>query len=180
MTSIESTRLARTARRAVIVAIAAAVALLVSIGASAPPAHAASICVWGGTPAAPTGEFVIKPGLTWTPAGAPLRFRATGPAEGDACRSTVTFQGAIRAGSSCAAIVFEGVVKGVPGVATFWGPGQAITHEFLYDRDGELVGFNHPSVLNQEFAEQVAGDPTACSSPEGFTHGKFSSLITLF
>jgi hypothetical protein len=165
--------------RALIAAVTA-VACLVWIGASAPQAEATTACIWGGTPAFPTGEFTISPGLTWTPAAEPLDLKATGPAKGDACKDTVTFTGIVHAGSTCGAIVFEGVVKGVPGVARFWGPGQAVTHEFLYDKDGHLVGFNDPSVVNRDLVEQIAGNPTSCATPEGFTHGRFSSVITLF
>jgi hypothetical protein len=175
----ESTKTTQIRSRALIGAVAAA-ACLVLIGTSAPQAEAATACIWGDTPAAPTGEFTIKPGLTWTPAAGPLNLRATGPAKGDACKDTVTFEGVVRAGSTCGAIVFEGVVKGVPGVERFWGPGNVIAHEFLYDRDGELVGFNDPSVVNQDLVEQILGNPNSCNTPEGFTHGRFSSIITLF
>src|SRR5262249_39630445 len=108
------------------------------------------------------------------------KLKATGPAEGDACNSTVTFEGVVRAGSTCALLHFEGRVRGVPGVATFWGPGSAVTHEFLYDRDGNLTGFNNPTVVNPDLVEQIADNPNACNSPEGFTHGRFSSTIELF
>jgi hypothetical protein len=165
--------------RALTASVATAACLLL-IALSAPQAEAATACIWGGTPAAPTGEFTIEPGLTWTPAPAPLDLKATGPAKGDACKDTVTYQGIVHAGSTCAAIVFEGVVKGVPGVARFWGPGSAaITHEFLYDRNGELVGVNNPSIVTQYFAEQLI-DGANCNPPQGFTHGRFSSVITLY
>jgi hypothetical protein len=72
------------------------------------------------------------------------------------------------------------VVKGVAGVERFWGPGQAMTHELLYDGDGQLVGFNDPSVVNQDLIEQIVSNPNSCNTPEGFTHGRFSSVITLF
>jgi hypothetical protein len=179
--TIERTNPSRMVIRILIVAIGAVTAWLVSIWTAAEPARAATTCVWGGTPAAPTGKFWINPGLRWIPAPAPLPFRATGPAEGQACKRTVTFEGTMPAGSNCALVGFEGVVKGVPGVARFWGRGAApITHEFLYDRNGELVGFNNPSVLNAYLVEGIVNDPDSCASPEGFTHGYFSSVITLF
>jgi hypothetical protein len=161
-------------------ATVAAGACLLLIALSAPQANAATACIWGGTPDAPTGEFTIKPGLLWTPAPAPLDLLATGPAEGDACKDTVTFKGILHAGSNCAAIVFEGVVKGVPGVARFVGPGGAvITHELLYDKHGELVGFNNPMVLT-DLVDQIVNEGANCDPPRGFTHGRFSSVITLF
>lgn len=168
--------------RAVIVALAVAAASLVAVGAGVATAQEAPrVCIWGGTLAAPTGTFVIEPGLRNTPSPVPLEFKATGPAEGDACRSTVTFQGVIRAGSSCAVLHFEGRVRGVPGVQTFWGPGSAVmTSEFLYDPYGNHVGFNNPTILSQATAEQIAESPNSCNSPEGFTHGHFSSTIELF
>jgi hypothetical protein len=86
-----------------------------------------------------------------------------------------------RAGRLHVAVLhFEGRVRGVPGVATFWGPGSLVTHEVLYDRDGNLVGSDHPSVVNRDLVEQLAANPNACNSPEGFTHGRFNSTIELF
>jgi hypothetical protein len=167
--------------RAMVVTLAAAAASLVSVGWSAAPAAAATTCVWGGTPAAPTGQFVIDPGVTNTPAPAPLRFKAWGPAVGEACDDTVTFTGGIPAGSNCAVLQFEGRVKGIPGVARFWGPGTAaMTHEWLYDKNGNIVGFDNPTILNQFFVERLASNPNVCNTPEGFTHGRFSATITLF
>lgn len=167
--------------RMTIVALAVAAAGVASSGVGPAQAQAApNICVWGGTPAEPTGTFTIQPGVRNTPAPAPLKLKATGPAEGDACRSTVTFEGVARAGSTCAVLHFEGRVRGVPGVETFWGPGSLVTHEFLYDRDGNLVGFNNPTVVNRDLIEQIAANPNSCNSPEGFTHGRFSSTIELF
>ena len=37
-------------------------------------AQATSTCTWGGTPAAPTGKFTVKPGITNTPTPEPLKF----------------------------------------------------------------------------------------------------------
>jgi hypothetical protein len=167
--------------RVTIVALAVAAAGVASSGIGPAQAQTApNICVWGGTPAEPTGTFTIEPGVRTTPAPFPLKLKATGPAEGDACKSIVTFEGVVRAGSTCAVLHFEGRVRGVPGVATFWGPGQAVAHEFLYDGDGNLVGFNNPTVVNRDFVEGIVGSPDSCNSPEGFTHGRFSSTIELF
>jgi len=171
--------------RATIVALAVAAAGVGSAGIGSVDAQEApTVCVWGGTPAAPTGTFSITPGLRWTPAPGPLKLRATGPAEGDACKRTVTFEGVLRAGSTCAVQHFEGRVRGVPGVERFWGPGAAVVaREFLYDGDGNHVGFNSPSVLNQDLIERIVQSPglnQSCGSPEGFTHGRFSSIIELF
>jgi hypothetical protein len=156
---------------------AAACSLLMAL--SAPQAEAATACIWGGTPDAPTGEFTIEPGVLWTPAPAPLDLKATGPAEGDACKGRVTFEGIVRAGSTCAALVFEGSVRGVPGVERFVGPGNVIAHELLYDKHGELVGFNDPSIVT-DLVDQILANEASCDPPQGFTHGRFSSVITLF
>jgi hypothetical protein len=67
-------------------------------------------------------------------------------------------------------------------VESFWGPGLSavIANEFLYDGDGNHVGFNNPSILNRDLLEQIAENGVACNTPEGFTHGRFSSTIELF
>ena len=168
--------------RATIVALAVAAAGVASAGmGTARAQETPTLCIWGGTPAAPTGTFTIEPGLQWTPAPGPLKLKATGPAEGDACKSTVTFEGVVRAGSTCAVQHFEGRVKGIQGVETFWGPGVAgVAHEFLYDGDGNQAGFDDPSVVNQDLVEGIVESPDSCASPEGFTHGSFSSTIVLF
>jgi hypothetical protein len=167
--------------RATLIAVAVAAAAAASLGMG--PAHgqeAPASCVWGGTPAAPTGTFTIEPGIRTTPAPYPLKLKATGPAEGTACKDTVTFEGWVRAGSTCALLHFEGTVRGVAGVETFWGPGNVVAHEFLYDRQGNLVGFNNPTIVNRELIEGLVESPDSCNTPEGVTHGSFSSTIELF
>jgi hypothetical protein len=137
------------------------------------------VCTWGGTPAATTGTFTIKPGLTLTPSAGPLRFVATGPLEGGAgCEGKLTFDGVIHAGGTCAAQEFEGTVRGLPGVARFWGPGGAgVVHEFLYDKDGNVVGADQPQVLSGATRGSELSD---CNTPAGFTQGDFSSVVELF
>jgi len=165
--------------RAIIGALTVA-AVSLAVGWGAAPAQAATSCIWGGTPAEPTGTFTISPGIKSTPAPGPLKLKATGPAEGSSCQSTVTFEGEVEAGSTCAVLIFDGMVKGVQGVQRFWGPGTApMTQELLYDKAGNVVGFNNPSATNQGLAEQILADPVSCASREGFTHGSFSSIITL-
>jgi hypothetical protein len=164
------------------IALAVAAAAL-SAGWNAPIAGAAPtrplLCTWGGTPAAPTGEFTISPGLTNLPSAGPLAFRATGVLGGGGeCTGRVTFVGIIQPGATCSALVFEGRVKGLPGVARFYGPGiGGLVHEFLYDKHGNIVGADQPQALTQDEQHSRITD---CATPEGFTHGRFSSVIELW
>jgi hypothetical protein len=159
-----------------IMALAAACLVLASGGSAS--AQASTTCTWGGTPAAPTGTFTVRPGLTNTPAPEPLKFAATGDlAGGGRCTGKMTLAGQVNAGSTCLFASFQGTVRGVPGVARFWGEGSALVHEFLYDNDGNLVGADQPSV-----APPPADDPLymGCGSPEGETSFGFSALVELF
>jgi hypothetical protein len=137
------------------------------------------VCQWGGDPVAPTGEVTLDPGATNTPSAGPLKLVATGPlAGGGVCRGKMTFVGVAKTGSTCAVTIFEGKVKGLPGVARFWGPGiTGAVQEVLYDKDGNLVGADQPLVLLQDEDHSQAED---CASPEGFTHARFSSTVELF
>jgi hypothetical protein len=139
-----------------------------------------AVCTWGGTPAAPTGRLTITPGTTNTPSAGRLKFRAWGPlAGGGRCSGTMTFVGALDAGSNCLAQVFEGRVLGVPGIARFWGPGAVgMVHEFLYDKGGNLVGADQPQILTNA----TEGNPLFmdCGTPKGFTSGNFSALVELY
>jgi hypothetical protein len=119
-----------------------------------------------------------SPGLTNTPAPEPLEFKATGVlAGGGRCTGQMTLAGQVNAGSTCLLASFEGTVKGVPGVARFWGEGNALVHEFLYDRDGNLVGADQPAV-----GPPPADDPLYinCNSPQGETDLAFSAVVELF
>jgi hypothetical protein len=159
-----------------ITALAAACLVLAAGGPAA--AQASTTCTWGGTPAAPTGTFAVSPGLTNTPAPEPLKFVAKGDlAGGGRCTGTMTLAGQVNAGSTCLWASFQGTVRGVPGVASFWGDGSALVQEFLYDKDGNLVGADQPSV-----APPPADDPLyiGCGSPEGETSFGFSALVELF
>jgi hypothetical protein len=161
-------------------AMAVAAASVAATGWGAAPATAAptaTVCTWGGTPAAPTGTLTIDPGTTNTPAPGPLRFRATGALAGDpGCVGTMTFVGQIDAGSSCALASVEGVVKGLPGVARFWGKGTLVVPELLYDSAGNVVGADQPQILTQDNASHF----NDCNTPQGFTGGGFSSTVELF
>ncbi len=157
--------------------------LPITPSAAAPPNQGSRVCAWGGTPAAPTGVITVSPGVTNFPSAGPLRFSATGPlAGGGPCTGAMTFRGIVDAGGTCAALVFEGKVEGLPGVASFYGPGAlGLVHEFLYDSRGDIVGADQPQVLTVGNAT----DPdhpafTACNTPEGFTGGSFSSTVELF
>jgi hypothetical protein len=155
----------------------ASACLIMAVGASA-PAQATTTCTWGGTPDAPTGRFTVSPGLTNTPAPEALKFAATGVLDGGGrCTGRMTLAGQVNAGSSCLYASFQGTVKGVPGVATFWGEGNVLVHEFLYDKNGNLVGTDEPSV-----GPPPADDPLYinCNSVEGETDLSFSALVVLF
>ncbi len=102
----------------------------------------AVFCTWGGTPVAATGTVEIKPGLTNTPAGKDVKVLAKGDIEcSDGYEGTAVFDGVALAGATCGFTVFDGKIKGIPGVARAFGPGVAgVVHEFLYDQDGNIVG----------------------------------------
>src|SRR5688572_5087448 len=164
--------------------LAACIAVGMALAGSLITGHAASaqapvICQWGGSPAAPTGEVTLSPGATMTPSAGPLKLLATGPLQGGGvCKGKLTFVGVAQTGSTCAVTIFEGRVKGLAGVARFWGPGiTGAVQEFLYDKDGNLVGADQPLILLQDENHSQAAD---CASPEGFTHARFSSTVELF
>jgi hypothetical protein len=156
---------------------AAAVALAMAAGGTA-PARAATTCTWAGTPVAPTGWFTIDPGVTALPMAEPGKFVATGPLAGDdpRCQGQMKWVGQVDAGSTCAVASFEGVVKGLPGVARFWGKGNLLVPSQLYDSAGHLVGVENANIMTQHNSTQ----PDACTTPEGFTAADFSSVIELY
>src|SRR5205085_12655816 len=118
---------------------------LLSIGGGT--ANANTACTCGGTAAEPTGTFTVSPGLTNTPAPEPLKFDATGVlAGGGRCTGKMPLAGQVNAGSTCLLASFEATVKGLPGVARFSGGGSALVQEFLYDKHGNIVGADQPSV----------------------------------
>jgi hypothetical protein len=163
-----------------IMLVAAIAVMLVAAPASASNSGARpKTCTWAGTPAAPTGTFTITPGVTNVPSAEPLEFRATGVlAGGPGCTGTMTWVGQFDAGSSCAAILVEGVVKGLPGVARFVGKGNLLAPSLLYDRSGNLVGVENAEILTPANQPHFAD----CSTPRGFTGGwpgMFSSVFTL-
>jgi hypothetical protein len=142
------------------------------------PANAAAVCTWAGTPAAPSGTFTIKPGVTNTPAAQPLKFFATGPLDGDdPCSGTMVFDGFVGAGSTCAFSTFEGKVKGLSGVRSFKGAGGLYAPSVLFDKAGNVVGSEHPQIATGVGSGSELSD---CSTAEGFTNGSFSSVIQLF
>jgi hypothetical protein len=164
--------------RTIIIAVALATTSLAAAGLEATPASAATTtCTWGGTPAAPTGNFTINPGITNLPAPGALKFRATGELSGGGrCTGTMTFIGQIDAGSICSLVSFEGVVKGLPGVATYWGKGSLLVPELLYDAAGNVVGSDQPEVLTPENQPKF----TDCETASGFTGGSFAATVELF
>jgi hypothetical protein len=158
----------------------AALALVAVPGLPALATSAASqaVCGWGGTPAAPTGSFHLTPGLTNTPATGPLHLTATGELAGNGpCHGTLTFDGVMKPGSTCAAQEFEGRVRGLPGVVRFWGRGvTGLVHEFLYDRNGNVVGADQPQAFTTTDVPQIP----ECNSTKGLTDLNFSAVVELF
>jgi hypothetical protein len=167
------------AKRILIFVLTAAMVLLPTT-ASGDPATATKVCTWGGSPTATLGVLTIKPGLSSTPASDDLKFEATGSLGGaEGCDGVVTFTGVIEAGSTCAhQLMFDGKVKGLPGVDRFRGPGVVpLVFEFLYDKDGNIVGSDQPQVLTGAGQGSEISD---CNTPEGFTKGMFSSVIEVW
>jgi hypothetical protein len=164
--------------RHVAIAIALAGACFLCAGVAAVPASAATACPWAGTPAQPTGTFTINPGLTFIPSTGPLGFKAVG-ALGAPCQGTMTFTGQLGTGATCASSSFEGVVRGLPGVARFHGEGSLLVPSVLYDRAGNAVGLENADIVTEANFPHSA----ACTTPEGFRggwSGMFSSVVLLF
>jgi hypothetical protein len=131
---------------------------------------------------APTGTFTLTPGITNFPAAGPLKFKATGVLGGGApCGTgTMTFTGQADAGSSCLDASFEGAVRGLRGVARFWGKGPGVVvPSSLYNEAGKLVGVENAELFTQSNFPHT----TDCGTPSGFTGGwpgMFSSTVVLF
>ena len=67
------------------------------------------------------------------------------------CTATLTFDGALLRGATCAAQELAGRVKGLPGVVSFSGRGVAgAVHEFMYDEAGNIVGADQPQAYTAE------------------------------
>jgi hypothetical protein len=142
-------------------------------------ARAETTCQWAGSPTKPTGVFTISPGLTNVPAGAPAKFKASGQLTGDDPRchgQTMTWVGQIDAGSTCPMASFEGNVKGLAGVATYWGRGSLLVPSYLYDGAGNLVGVENAQIVTQDNLPRYGN----CIAPGGFTYANFSSTVVLF
>jgi hypothetical protein len=160
----------------IITALAAASVACASLGTAT--AGATKTCTWAGTPAQPTGTFTLDPGIRYVPSAGPLKFNATGRL-GGACAGTMTYTGQFDAGASCAFSEAEGTVRGLRGVARFWGKGSYLFPALLYDSAGNVVGSETAQILT----EANRAHTTDCSTPEGFTGGypgMFSSVIELF
>jgi hypothetical protein len=161
-------------------AVSAAGALALAPAASS--ASAATVCTWGGTPAAPTGTFTLSPGITNTPSSGPLAFSATGALNGGGpCKGQqFTFTGVFNPGSSCQLSSGQGRAKGLPGVVRFAGAfggysAGAVAPTLLYDRAGNVVGTENADILTPENLPHL----TDCGTPQGFTGGSFSSVVEL-
>lgn len=155
--------------------IAPAIAIAFAVALAVPAARASTTCTWGGTPAAPTGVTTQHPGITNDPSPVRMKFTATGGlAGGPGCSGRFEFSGWEDAGSSCAFVSFEGIARGLPGVARFAGVSVGgFAPARLYDEHGKVVG--------SENAQFVTGaDVLDCATPEGMTGNRFSSLIVLF
>jgi hypothetical protein len=122
----------------------------------------------------------VEPGLTNTPSTEPHQLRATGELAGGAgCSGRMTFIGIAHAGGTCESVVFEGKVRGVPGVETFWGPGlTGLVQEFLYDRNGNVVGADQPQLLTNALNDDERYSHVEdCMSEDGFSRSLFSSTV---
>ena len=173
----------RTHSKAAVLATAG-VALVLSLAsitaASARSAPGTRLCTWGGTPDNPTGVVTFAPGLTNTPSAGPVAVHAWGPLAGPGCQGTMDFDGIGRAGASCESVIFEGPVHGVPGVTWLFGPGVGPqVHEFLYDREGNVVGSDQPLV--KAFGNSAPNSNALdCNTPQGFRQGPFSSTVEFY
>ena len=164
--------------RPILIVTALAVASLASAGLGTATASATKTCTWAGTPAEPTGTFTLDPGIRYVPSAGPLKFKATGRLGGE-CAGTLTYTGQFDAGATCAFSEAEGTVRGLRGVARFWGKGSYLFPALLYDSAGNVVGSENAQILTQANRAHTAD----CSTPEGFTGGypgMFSSVIELF
>ena len=149
--------------------------------AKAAPPPARRLCTWGGTPDDPTGIVTFDPGITNTPSAGPIATHAWGPLEGPGCHGTMIFDGAGRPGASClSGVIFEGSVHGVPGVTRLFGPGIGpAVHEFLYDRDGNVVGSDQPLV--KTFGNSPPNSNAMdCNTPDGVRQLPFSSTVEFY
>jgi hypothetical protein len=165
--------------RAIALAGASSVALLLVAGWGAVPAPASTTCTWGGTPLAPTGWFKQSPGVTNTPSTEPAAFTATGPLAGG-CSGTLTYRGYSAAGATCAFGPFEAKATGLPGVVRAAGDNiVGLVPALLYDKAGNVVGSENPQLLT-DGTEERNFLFTDCNTPEGFKEGHFSSVIELF
>jgi hypothetical protein len=166
------------------VLVAASAVLAMALGsfgsASARSGAATRLCTWGGTPANPTGIVTFDPGVTNTPSAGPIAVHAWGPLDGPGCHGTMTFDGIARSGASCLVTIFEGPVHGVPGVTRLFGPGFGpLVQEFLYDRQGNVVGSDQPLV--KAFGNSGRNsNGLDCNTPEGFRRAPFSSTVELY
>ena len=160
-------------------AAVAAFACLAWAGGAATSAHASTTCTWGGTVAAPTGTFTLKPGLTNSAAAEPIFFRATGDLAGGAgCTGKMVYDGQFDAGSTCLASTFHVAVKGLPGVAGAAGTADNLVPApaLLYDSSGNVVGSELAQIVSVDNAPQY----TDCTTAAGFTGGQFSSIVEVF
>src|SRR4051794_35324708 len=168
-------------RLRIAIAAMALIGILTVAGACVPSARARSssesnFCTWGGTPDAPTGYLTLTPGLRqFIPASEPLKLYAGGELTGGAgCEGKMVFKGVAEPGATCGEVIFDGKVYGVPGIDSFRGAAIAgVVHENLYDRGGRIVGAVQPLALSPSAVQD-------CQTPEGLTHGAFSSTVEFF
>ncbi|MFL5824357.1 MAG: hypothetical protein ACJ764_13050 [Solirubrobacteraceae bacterium] len=145
-------------------------------GSTVASASSARTCDWGGTLAKPTGSVKLSPGITNSPATGPLSFYGTGGLSGGSrCHGRVTFVGEVAAGSTCAFATYHGRVYGLPGVYSYAGAGSAVVQDFLYDRQGRVVGADQP-------VAHSSSDPTfmACGTSQGLTSAQFSAKLEVW
>jgi hypothetical protein len=169
--------------RATALSIAIAALCMIPATTSAAGVDGATVCTWGGTPAAPTGVITFSPGVTNTPSAAPVQFTATGELAGGAgCSGKLTFTGYIDAGATCAANQpFHAKAAGLPPVKRVEAEAGAGGTQpvLLYDGHGNVVGSEQA-----QFLTAAASDPTdpaymACNTPEGLVTAHWSDTVEL-
>jgi len=111
----------------------------------------------------------------------PIAVYASGRLEGEGCKGTMIFDGIARSGASCESPpIFEGPVYGVPGVTRLFGSGWGPqVQEFLYDRQGNIVGADQPNV-KVEGNSAPNSNSLDCNTPQGFRRAPFSSTVELY
>jgi hypothetical protein len=170
--------------RPIALAVTIATLCLVPATASSAGAEGTRVCIWGGTPAAPTGLITLSPGVTNTPSTVPIQFTATGELAGGAgCTGKLTFNGTIDAGTTCTVNApFHAKAVGLPPVKravaqTGVGGSQPV---LLYDAHDNVVGSEQAQFLTAAATDPNDPGYMACNTPQGLTTATWSDTVELF